>query len=222
VCGDQDVGKTLAALQAAGQATYQQYKDTGASMLSLSGLGSMAGAGKALQELAGALMAENLQASPATFLNITERLRTRRTANALTKVRPRGAARVRAIRALLANVAARCGAIMTWIHAVGLHPNARLPETIPTDADTERSAMQAVATLAPSIADVLVHDRDRIMTDCLYKLASEHAAPLGLGPRAVVAVVGLAHLDGIERRWADRLPAEGLASASASASGMCQ
>ena len=42
----------------------------------------------------------------------------------------------------------------------------------------------------PQLAAALIDERDQVMVDCLSKLQGR-----------VVGVVGLAHLDGMERRW---------------------
>ena len=57
--------------------------------------------------------------------------------------------------------------------------------------------VQVMSAFAPKVASALVFDRDEFMTQQLLELcrASSHR------PHVVVGVVGLAHLDGIERRF---------------------
>lgn len=91
-CGDQRITTTLEKLQAAAGATMSQYRDAASlsSIFSGRGLSDLAGIGNAsgaLRELGEALTAEGIPMSPAAFVNITERFRTRRTARALVKVR---------------------------------------------------------------------------------------------------------------------------------------
>ena len=63
--------------------------------------------------------------------------------------------------------------------------------------------MQTLHALAPSIANALVDERDRIMVDNLTRLSR-------VPGRNIVAVVGLAHLDGIERLYAEQHPQPGV------------
>ncbi|KAK9806536.1 hypothetical protein WJX73_008475 [Symbiochloris irregularis] len=56
-----------------------------------------------------------------------------------------------------------------------------------------RKTLEAVRRLNPKLVEALVDERDQIMVDCLGKLEG-----------TVVGVVGLGHLDGMERLWAQR------------------
>ncbi|KAI7840858.1 hypothetical protein COHA_005450 [Chlorella ohadii] len=62
-----------------------------------------------------------------------------------------------------------------------------------------RDMCEYLRAINPGLAKALVDERDEIMTDALLRLEGR-----------VVGVVGLAHLDGIERRW-EQLQASGRA-----------
>ncbi|CAD7698988.1 unnamed protein product [Ostreobium quekettii] len=55
-----------------------------------------------------------------------------------------------------------------------------------------RAMQRWMAEMHPKLAQVLIHERDKYMVEQLRKLEGR-----------VVAVVGLGHLDGIERLWED-------------------
>ena len=77
----------MQALQVAGTATYEQYKNVGiSSLMSGSAWSTMSGARAALTELTMAMTAEELKLDATTMTQITERMKTRRTANALVQV----------------------------------------------------------------------------------------------------------------------------------------
>ena len=86
-CGDREMQKTMQALQVAGTATYEQYKNVGiSSLMSGSAWSTMSGARAALTELTMAMTAEELKLDASTMTQITERMKTRRTASALVQV----------------------------------------------------------------------------------------------------------------------------------------
>jgi pheromone shutdown protein TraB len=58
--------------------------------------------------------------------------------------------------------------------------------------ENARALSTYMTTAAPDIANVLIHRRDEAMATNLHKHCGEGK---------VVAVVGLAHVDGIEREW---------------------
>lgn len=60
----------------------------------------------------------------------------------------------------------------------------------------------------PGLARTFVHDRDTLMVDALWNLAGKAQEP-DARPITAVAVVGLPHLSGIERQWAERLQQQG-------------
>ena len=60
--------------------------------------------------------------------------------------------------------------------------------------------VQGLTAVAPKVAKALLYDRDEHMLRQLLKLCKEN--PDISQPRVIVAVVGLAHLDGLERRFA--------------------
>jgi pheromone shutdown protein TraB len=55
---------------------------------------------------------------------------------------------------------------------------------------------QLLRTQFPKIASAMLDQRDDIMTNGLLTAAREKG-----GPSKIVAVVGMAHMDGIEERW---------------------
>ena len=64
--------------------------------------------------------------------------------------------------------------------------------------------MQLLDAVAPEAAQALVHERDEHMAEFLFKLASPKDA-VKAQQSNIVAVVGLAHLDGVERHFQDRV-----------------
>jgi len=58
--------------------------------------------------------------------------------------------------------------------------------------ENARALSTYMTTVVPDVANVLIHRRDKTMAMNLHKYCGE---------RKVVAVVGLAHVDGIEREW---------------------
>lgn len=58
--------------------------------------------------------------------------------------------------------------------------------------DVVRAMRTWMEELHPNLVQVLVHERDQYMFEQLRRLEGK-----------IVAVVGLGHLDGIERRWED-------------------
>jgi pheromone shutdown protein TraB len=73
---------------------------------------------------------------------------------------------------------------------------------------SRRLAVQVLTDLAPHVADAIVYDRDDFMTKSLLNICTDKVLPPG--NRVVVAVVGLAHLDGIERRFSEVVPQDGM------------
>ena len=58
--------------------------------------------------------------------------------------------------------------------------------------ENARALSTYMTTVVPDVANVLIHRRDKTMAMNLHKYCGE---------RKGVAVVGLAHVDGIEREW---------------------
>lgn len=74
---------------------------------------------------------------------------------------------------------------------------ARLSQIL--DRDSVREIITSTREVAPNVCKALLDDRDEFMTRGLFSMAKR--LELRPEPSSVVAVVGLAHVDGIERRW---------------------
>ena len=72
----------------------------------------------------------------------------------------------------------------------GMHDMERAIENLKTRAHI-RQMREFLAHQMPKVSRVFVDERDEIMVDALLRHGDER----------VVAVVGMAHMDGIERRW---------------------
>ena len=74
---------------------------------------------------------------------------------------------------------------------------ARAVETLKTRKATAAMAA-AMRAQFPKVARAMLDQRDDVMTERLLEAARERG-----GEKKIVAVVGMAHMDGIERRWGD-------------------
>ena len=73
---------------------------------------------------------------------------------------------------------------------------ARAVETLKTRKATAAMAA-AMRAQFPKVANAMLDQRDDVMTERLLEAARER------GEEKIVAVVGMAHMDGIEARWGD-------------------
>lgn len=84
--------------------------------------------------------------------------------------------------------------------AAGDAKNAQEKLTKLIDQDTVREMMKPMKTFAPNVTRALLHERDVVMTNNILKYVDE----LPQGKRNMVAVVGLAHVEGIAEEWKHR------------------
>lgn len=57
----------------------------------------------------------------------------------------------------------------------------------------------------PKFSNILVHERDAFMVKKLLEAVHAHIKTKGTGGSLkIVAVVGMAHMDGIEKRWTEK------------------
>ena len=68
------------------------------------------------------------------------------------------------------------------------------------DRDTVREIMEPMKTYAPNVTRAILHERDVVMTNNLLRYARE----LPEDKRNMVAIVGLAHVEGIAEEWKNR------------------
>ncbi|XP_057795188.1 uncharacterized protein LOC131011397 isoform X1 [Salvia miltiorrhiza] len=61
------------------------------------------------------------------------------------------------------------------------------------DVDSVNRVILGLEKMVPSYVEIVVHERDRYMSTNLLKVASKH--------NSVVAVVGMGHLQGIQKNW---------------------
>lgn len=65
------------------------------------------------------------------------------------------------------------------------------------DRNTARELSNSIRLFAPTIAHALIDERDAVMAQKLYEVAISD----DMQGRSIVAIVGLAHVDGIVERW---------------------
>lgn len=63
------------------------------------------------------------------------------------------------------------------------------------DRNTARALVEPLRKVAPNVTNAILDERDSVMAARLHQVATEYPE------KSVVAIVGLAHVDGIVRRW---------------------